>query len=141
MRTADEIREAKREYMRQARLDPVKRDRWNASRRGRYLEEMRVHRAKVKRGHFFRYRALRYGGLTGRDLMFLWKRQRGRCALSGRKLGRDAHLDHIVPLSLGGASTVDNFRWLDPKVNLGRREMSDDEFVAMCSEVVQWTEA
>ena len=115
--------------------------RWNAMRRGKYLAEGKAYAEKLKGRHFFRWRARnwsRYGKVTALELARLWKSQRGLCALSGRKLGRDAHLDHVTPKARGGRHVLTNLRWLDPRVNEARRAMTDAEFAAMCAQVAEW---
>lgn len=94
---------------------------------------------------FFEWRArkwnekARHGGkITPKEIMSLWKRQRGYCALSGRKLGRNAHLDHILPVSEGGKGTISNLRWVDPDTNRIRSAMSDDEFFVLCKDVIRY---
>ena len=74
------------------------------------------------------------------ELAGLWKRQRGKCALTGRKLGRDAHLDHIIPVSRGGECTINNLRWVCPEVNFIRGYLVDEEFVRLCRDVIAWSE-
>lgn len=75
---------------------------------------------------------------TAKDLAGLWKRQRGRCALTGARLGRDAHLDHKLPKARGGGDEATNLQWVAPSVNLAKRDMTDAEFVAMCANVMTW---
>jgi len=71
-------------------------------------------------------------------LMGKWKEQRGLCALSGRKLDRSAHLDHILPVSRGGSNEICNLQWLDPMVNQAKSNMTDVEFLNLCQEVIKW---
>lgn len=47
----------------------------------------------------------------------LLKLQRGRCACCRKPLGDDYHLDHIVPLALGGSNTDDNIQLLRSTCN------------------------
>jgi len=48
----------------------------------------------------------------------LLKLQRGKCACGCRQpLGNDYHLDHIMPLALGGTNTDDNIQLLTAKCN------------------------
>jgi 5-methylcytosine-specific restriction endonuclease McrA len=47
----------------------------------------------------------------------LQKLQRGKCACCGRPLGRDFHLDHIVPLALGGRNIDANVQLLRARCN------------------------
>ena len=52
-------------------------------------------------------------GLTSK----LFKLQRGKCACCGLPLGDDYHLDHIMPIALGGQNTDDNIQLLRAKCN------------------------
>lgn len=47
----------------------------------------------------------------------LFELQGGRCACCGKKLGKKYHLDHIVPLALGGRNDDSNIQLLTPKCN------------------------
>lgn len=47
----------------------------------------------------------------------LFKLQRGKCTCCGQPLGDDFHLDHIVPLALGGSNTDDNIQLLRQRCN------------------------
>lgn len=100
----------------------------------------KAYKQSLKDKHFFVWRARQWSAsyhvkITAQDLARLWKSQRGQCALSGRKLSRNAHLDHIIPESKGGNHTIDNLRWLDPQVNVARGNMADEEFIAMCEQI------
>ncbi len=142
--TTDEIRQRKRDHMRQVRSVPERREALNASRRGnaKYLAKGRAYNRNLKKNHFFRWRARllnRTGkNVTAQQLASLWKDQRGLCALSGRKLSRDAHVDHIMPRAKGGATTISNIRWLDPWVNIALQDLTDDEFRQRCTQVAEW---
>lgn len=144
MRTPARIRETKREYMRRARLDPEKRTRWNRLKREswqtKWKPKHQAYKQKIKVQHFFLWRAQnwRKGRVTARELAALWKSQRGRCALSGRKLNREAHLDHVIPRSKGGTGEIGNLRWLDPQINMMRHNFSDQEFGVVCAQIAEW---
>ena len=62
----------------------------------------------------------------------------GKCALSGVGIsidyGGNASLDRIDS-SLG--YTAENIQWVDGKVNLAKRAMSDEEFIEMCKRIVK----
>ncbi len=47
----------------------------------------------------------------------LFALQKGKCSCCGSKLGNDYHLDHIVPLALGGPNTDSNIQLLTAKCN------------------------
>ena len=48
------------------------------------------------------------------------------CAICGNRLAAERHVDHIVPIELGGTHTRDNLRVTCPACNLGRpRDYSD----------------
>jgi 5-methylcytosine-specific restriction endonuclease McrA len=97
----------------------------------------------LRQDHFFVWRARNWSArfkvrVTPSQLAHMWIRQQGRCALSGRPLGRDAHLDHVVPQACG-RHDITNLRWLDPAVNVARQNMDDSEFVALCRDVAVWS--
>lgn len=81
------------------------------------------------------------GGVSASDkcaeISRLWKKQRGVCALSGRRLNRDnAEIDHIIPKTRGGSCHIDNLRWVHRDVNRAKRNLLDSEFFALCQEVI-----
>lgn len=47
----------------------------------------------------------------------LFNLQRGKCACCGLPLGDNYHLDHIMPLALGGTNTDDNIQLLRQRCN------------------------
>lgn len=65
-----------------------------------------------------RARAKQVGGrLTAGITTRLLRLQRGRCACCALPLGRDYHLDHIIPLALGGPNTDENVQLLRRSCN------------------------
>jgi len=67
----------------------------------------RVRNANRKR------RARLNGGVLSANIeMVLRELQRGRCAVCCRRLGGNTHLDHIMPLALGGTNTDTNAQLL-----------------------------
>jgi 5-methylcytosine-specific restriction endonuclease McrA len=77
------------------------------------------------------------GTATVAEVSRLWKTQRGLCPITGRRLNRDnAQLDHIVPLKQGGSDLVDNLRWVHRDVNYAKRDLLDDDFFRLCTDVV-----
>ena len=63
-------------------------------------------------------RARESGGRLSKGLAEkLFKAQKGKCACCGLPLGDDYHLDHIMPLALGGTNTDDNIQLLRQQCN------------------------
>lgn len=46
--------------------------------------------------------------------------QKGKCACCGASLGNNYHLDHIIPLALGGMNDDSNVQLLTPKCNMSK---------------------
>jgi RNA-directed DNA polymerase len=69
-------------------------------------------------------------------IFWLWHKQRGKCALTGKRLDRTAELDHIIPVSKGGRNEPSNLQWLAPEVNQCKNDMTVDEFMAVCINVL-----
>lgn len=141
-RNPDEGRRRKREHMASRRAaNPeaaraYQRD-FHHRNRERNLAKMRDYYGR----RFFWGRAMKLRGegrATTADLARLWKDQRGRCALTGRRLNRDAHLDHIVAKARGGTDALGNLRWVCTEANLAKRELSDAEFTALCGDVMRF---
>lgn len=58
------------------------------------------------------------GGVLSNGLSTkLFKLQKGKCACCQQPLGKNYHLDHIVPIALGGSNTDDNIQLLRAKCN------------------------
>lgn len=50
----------------------------------------------------------------------LYRLQKGRCKYCGRKVGKDFHVDHVVPFSRGGADHPSNLAVACPSCNLSK---------------------
>lgn len=59
----------------------------------------------------------------------LYKEQKGLCACCDKSLENGYHLDHIMPLALGGTNTDDNVQLLTPKCNLQKGWKHPDEYI------------
>jgi 5-methylcytosine-specific restriction endonuclease McrA len=55
--------------------------------------------------------------------------QKGLCVCCRKKLGKDFHLDHIIPLSLGGSNTDENMQLLKAKCNLQKNAKHPVDFM------------
>ena len=67
---------------------------------------------------------------TRKQLEDEWVRSGGWCGLTGMVIppGVRPHLDHIVPVSAGGSSTIDNLHWVHPMANHAKNSHSVGEF-------------
>lgn len=123
------------------------RDRIAADRRAQYQrtkEQRRPARVAAMQRRFFYARAVNLRGpghATARDLAAIWKRQRGLCALTGRRLDRTAEFDHIIPRVLGGSDRPENLRWTCHDANRAKRALLDADFIQLCRDVVAKADA
>ncbi len=72
------------------------------------------------RAHVHNYRAQKraVGGVLSKGLAAkLFALQQGKCPCCGQPLGDDYHMDHIVPIALGGANVDDNIQLLRQRCN------------------------
>lgn len=77
-----------------------------------------------------RARKLKAGGRLSKDLSSrLFALQRGKCACCGKPLGNKYHMDHIVPLVLGGSNTDDNIQLLRAQCNLQKSTKHPIDFM------------
>jgi hypothetical protein len=78
------------------------------------------------------------GRVTVANVLRLLERQNYRCALTGRHVTPDlASLDHIVPVRCGGEHRIENAQVLHRNVNRAKTTMTNEEFIALCREVVE----
>lgn len=59
----------------------------------------------------------------------LFELQRGKCACCKQPLGDDYHLDHIMPLALGGSNTDDNIQLLRSTCNQQKKAKHPADFM------------
>ena len=62
----------------------------------------------------------------------LYKLQKGKCPCCNQRLGEDYHLDHIIPLSLGGANTDNNVQLLRASCNLKKHAKDPIQYMQEC---------
>lgn len=128
------------------RHDPVKNEKIKASQRKSYQKNGKANQkkrlAKMKIEDPWRYKANRIhpsvkGKLNKDELKSIWDRQNGKCALTGRDLNiYIMELDHIIPLSKGGLSVIDNLQWTCKEANQAKKDLLDDEFIELCKDVI-----
>lgn len=139
--------EAAREYVRRWRQENLEKCR----QRGRELHQMHKARKNAecrrwKRSRFFYERARKWETRHGYSippllLWGIWKRQRGRCALTGRRLDgrsiRGASLDHIIARINGGTGHPENLRWLCYEANIAKGMLTDEQLFGLCGEILK----
>lgn len=77
-----------------------------------------------------RARKLASGGKLSSGLAKrLFAIQKGKCACCGQSLGNDYHMDHIMPLALGGSNTDDNIQLLRKHCNLQKNRTHPVDFM------------
>lgn len=97
---------------------------YRASYRANHLEQHRIHEQNR------RARKREVGGELSAGLTKkLFTLQRGKCACCKQPLGKDYHLDHIMPLALGGTNTDDNMQLLRASCNLQKNKKHPIEYM------------
>ena len=77
--------------------------------------------------------------LKGSDIYSILEHQGFKCNLTGTHLTPEtASIDHIIPLSKGGSHTKGNAQIILSSVNQAKGTMTQEEFIAMCRQVVEW---
>ena len=95
-------------------------------------QEWRSRNKSAMRAYGQNRRALKKkaGGNISRDLSArLLVLQKGKCACCGNNLGTDFHLDHIMPLALGGSNTDGNIQLLRAICNLQKNAKHPVDFM------------
>ena len=108
-----------------------------------------IENAETRRAYAARYSAANPDGRRRRQLAYRARKaavggnlspglserlltlQRGKCACCGKHLGKDYHLDHIMPLALGGSNTDDNIQLLRARCNLQKHAKHPVEFMRL----------
>ncbi len=137
------------EYQKQWRLDHLEsclnRGRayyWkNRDKRIAFMKNRRKQRLFYERSRKFNERYGYHGEpITSIQLWGLYKRQRGICFLTGRKLEPRKHngvaLDHIMPVCKGGKTEVPNLRWVCYEGNVAKGRQTDEQFMKLCLDIV-----
>ena len=152
---AKEVRDAsmRRAYAADPQKFRDKAKRWRAENperaiaRGRryYANGGKIRRKQQEGAHFFLRFAKHLKSRTGVSLppihlWGLWKRQHGRCALTGLPLEGRGHktiaLDHILALSQGGTTILENLQWTTYEANAAKQGLTEAQFVSLCRTVV-----
>ena len=85
----------------------------NPERRKAVEKKYRITHPEALRIKYHNRKARATGGVLSRGLTAkLFKLQKGKCPCCAQPLGADFHMDHKMPLALGGANTDDNIQLL-----------------------------
>lgn len=68
------------------------------------------------------------GSFSVNDIENLHARQRGRCATCKKRIGKKYHVDHIMPINLGGTNYPENLQLLCPFCNMSKHDKHPDEW-------------
>ena len=80
--------------------------------------------------HSRRFRKVSAVGVLSKGIyQTLFAKQRGLCACCGAKLGSNYHLDHIMPLVLGGTNEDSNVQLLHSRCNLQKHAKHPIDFM------------
>jgi 5-methylcytosine-specific restriction endonuclease McrA len=104
----------------------------NLEKSKKYSAAWRAVNKRILRAHRQNRRAklkLVGGKLTAGLAGNLLKLQQGKCACCGHPLGDDYHMDHIMPLALGGTNTDDNIQLLRAKCNMQKSAKHPIDFM------------
>ena len=85
----------------------------------------------ARRTHWQNYKArkLKNGGIfTKQEIDNLMKIQQGKCVNCQCDISKKYHIDHIMPLSLGGRNDIKNLQLLCPHCNLVKGNKNPYEF-------------
>jgi len=107
---------------------------WYINNKEKHSERIRRHRsrnhASVREAERQKENARRgaVGKLSKGIEQVLFQSQKGLCVCCDRELGDNYHLDHIMPLKLGGANIDDNVQLLRSECNLRKGAKHPDEW-------------
>lgn len=99
---------------------------------GKSAEALRVYRRKNPdkcREFCLRRRGRLFGKLPQGSILGLVKSQKGMCAACNKNLKNGYHVDHIMPLALGGKHEIQNIQLLCPPCNLKKSSKHPIDFM------------
>lgn len=97
-----------------------------------YYAEWRAKNPEISKQHRRNRRARiksAIGKLSRNIEQKLFSLQKGKCACCKKPLDNDYHMDHIMPLALGGTNTDDNIQLLRSKCNLQKNAKHPVDFM------------
>jgi len=94
--------------------------------------EYRLNNPEARKAHHQNRRArkkLAGGKLSSGLVKKLFELQNGKCVCCEQPLGKGYHLDHIMPLALGGLNTDDNMQLLKARCNMEKKAKHPVDFM------------
>lgn len=108
---------------------------WRAKNRDKDAAASRKWRSKnpehsrmLSKARRARVQGARTEPITKGDIAAIKSRQKGKCAVCRERLGKQ-HIDHIVPLALGGEHAKRNLQLLCPRCNLSKSSKHPNDFM------------
>jgi len=95
-----------------------------------YRETHRDVKNAVNRAYKARRRAAE-GTHTAADIAVQLTRQHGRCFWCKEKVGKDYHVDHVIPLALGGSNGPENLVVSCPRCNQSKGAQHPADFAGV----------
>lgn len=115
---------------------PETRRKNRASRKARELAVNRAYKKAnkdrinaINRSRKARMKYARYDRHDHEDVKFVYAMQRGKCAVCRQDVGAKYHVDHVIPLALGGENGRLNLQILCPPCNLDKRSQDPIQFM------------
>lgn len=93
--------------------------RWVKENKERHAANVRTRKARKRNAE---------GSHTHKDIERILKMQRHKCAWCGICIRSEYHVDHIMPLALGGSNWPSNLQCLCPTCNLSKRAKDPIDF-------------
>lgn len=69
------------------------------------------------------------GSYTDKEISDLMRKQKNRCPVCGVGISSKYHIDHVMPLALGGTNFINNIQLLCPPCNLSKGARHPMEFM------------
>jgi 5-methylcytosine-specific restriction endonuclease McrA len=91
-------------------------------------QKVNIDRTRVRNRNRRARRVKAEGSHTLEETLELLDKQDYKCNCCGEDIHEKRHLDHIMPLSLGGSNWIENLQWLCPFCNSSKSDKHPDEW-------------
>ena len=72
------------------------------------------------------------GTHNAQDIARIYENQKGRCAYCKVKVGKNYHVDHVIPLAKGGSNGKENLQICCPSCNMKKKAKDPVDFAQEC---------